>query len=260
MSRDPKQLVGGHATDTLSEDERRALMRAALDDQELFDALVENEGLRALLDEPAARQEMLAVLERQTPWERARAWFEREATLLDLAAVATVVLAAFVGFALMRPPGGRGRSAAAAARPIGAPLSPDRVAALLELPAAQAVPAGVELVSSPRPVFAPGEAMRFRLTFRAPARIVVLVQAEGRPGEQAWPGLGQAPALVPKPGSGAPAVQPLELEAPAAPGRYRLRLVVAPPDLDLGALPVEALAAAAGRLTNVDVSYEVKTP
>lgn len=259
MSLDPKQLLGGYATGTLNEDERRELMRAALDDQELFDALVENDGLRALLDDPAARQEVLAVLERQTPWERVRAWFEREATLLDLAAVAATILAAFVGYAVLAPAGGP-RRGAPAARPIGTPLSPDRVAALLALPEAQRVPAGLELVAKPQPVFAPGETMHLRASFRAPARIALLTLAYGRSGEQAWPGLGQAPALVPRPSSGAPAVQQFELEAPAVPGRHRLRLVVAPDRLDLGALGPEALAEAAAELTLVDFSYEVKAP
>ena len=62
-ARDPKHLLGGYATDSLGEAERNELLRAALDDQELFDALVEEEGLRQLLQDPAARQEVLAVLE-----------------------------------------------------------------------------------------------------------------------------------------------------------------------------------------------------
>jgi hypothetical protein len=38
---------------------------------------------------------------------------------------------------------------------------------------------------------------------------------------------------------------------------HRLRLVVVPADLDLGALTPEALAGAAGRLTLVDLRYQV---
>ena len=61
MSDEAKRLLGGHATDTLTEAERRELMRAALDDQETFDCLLEAEGLRELLADPAARQAVLRV-------------------------------------------------------------------------------------------------------------------------------------------------------------------------------------------------------
>jgi hypothetical protein len=185
-----------------------------------------------------------------------RAWFEREATLLDLGAVAAVVLAAIAGFAILSSPVGP-RLHPAAARPVGASLSPDRVQALLELPEAQRVPAGIEILSRPEPAFAPGAPMHVRVTVRAPARIVVLDQPASGPAEQVWPGLGQAPALLQRPSSSGPAVQQLQLEAAASAGQHRLRLVVAPEDLDLGALSPEDFARAADRLTLVDLRYEV---
>jgi hypothetical protein len=257
MTRDPRQLLPGHATDSLDAEEQRALMRAALDDQDLFDGLVEQEGLRELLEDPAARQELVAALEGQTPWERLRAWFEREATLLDLAAVGAVVLAGIVGFGLLTLQPSPGRLTPAAARPLGAALAPDHLAVLLRLPEQPLVPAGIELVNRAEAVFAPGETMTLRLSLRAPARVALIEEPPAGRAEQAWPGLGQAPALVPRPASGGSAVQLVSLEAPAESGSHRLRLVVAPDDLDLGALSPEALAAAAGRLTSVDLRYEV---
>jgi len=101
MTRETKHLTAGYATDSLGEEERREMLRAALDDQALFDTLVEEQGLRELLQDPAARQEVLAALEEPTGWERVRAWFERPATLLDLGAVATLVLMALAGYALL---------------------------------------------------------------------------------------------------------------------------------------------------------------
>jgi hypothetical protein len=44
------------------------------------------------------------------------------------------------------------------------------------------------------------------------------------------------------------------------PGPHRLRLVVAPLDLDLGALTPAAIEDAAGRLTLLDRPYEVAHP
>ncbi len=64
MTSDPRRLLGGWATDTLTEAERRELLRAALDDQALFDDLLQEEGLRGLLEDPAARHEILTALER----------------------------------------------------------------------------------------------------------------------------------------------------------------------------------------------------
>jgi hypothetical protein len=259
MTREPKHLLPGYATDSLGEAERRELLRAALDEQELFDALVEQDGLRALLQDPAARQELLLALEQPTAWERVRAWFERPATLLDLAAVAAVVFVGLAGFALLAPEG-PSRQPSSAARPMGATLSPPLVAALLELPAREALPAGAEIAGRPDALFAAGETVRVRVTVRAPARVALLHQAPGEPGTQVWPGLGQAPALVAQPGTGGPAILHLSVDGSHAAGRHRLRLVVAPPEVDLGALAAGGLPGAASQLSLVDLSFQVNRP
>jgi len=257
MTREAQHLVAGYATDSLGEAERRELLRAALDDQALFDTLVEEDGLRELLRDPAARQEVLAVLEEPTGWERVRAWFERPATLLDLGAVATLVLVALAGYALLAIRPAPSAHTPAAARPMGASLSPQHVAWLLQLPEQQVAPAGIEIAMRPDAVLAPGEPLHLRLSLRAPARVALLEQRADRPGTQAWPGLGQAPALVPRPSSGGPAIHEVSLETPAEEGAHRLRLVVAPAELDLGALAPEALPGVSSQLTIVDLRYQV---
>jgi len=60
-----RKLLGGYATGTLTDEERNLLFSAALQDQELFDALADEEGLRELLAEPATRQTLLKQLQRQ---------------------------------------------------------------------------------------------------------------------------------------------------------------------------------------------------
>ncbi len=260
MTREAKHLVAGYATDSLREAERQELLRAALDDQALFDTLVEEDGLRELLQDPAARQEVLAALEQPTCWERVRAWFERPATLLDLGAVAAVGFVALAGYALLSFPAAPGVRTRAAARPVGTPLSPQHVAWLLQLPERQAVPAGIENTGRPDAVLGPGEPLHLRLSFRAPARVALLEEPMGGAGAQAWPGLGQALAFVPAPSSGGPAIQPVSLETPLREGTHRLRLVVAPADLDLGALSPASLPGVASRLTLVDWRYEVTRP
>ena len=44
---DLEKLIGGYATNTLTESERKLLFEAALEDQELFDALQQEQALKA---------------------------------------------------------------------------------------------------------------------------------------------------------------------------------------------------------------------
>jgi len=72
-----EKLLGGYATGTLSDRERRALLEAALEDQELFNALGDEEALRELLADPVSLSKVRAALEpaRQTGWfSRPLAW------------------------------------------------------------------------------------------------------------------------------------------------------------------------------------------
>src|ERR1700683_2227249 len=63
MSRQEIQkLLGGYATDTLSEAERSALFAAGIEDQELFDALAKEQALRDVRQDPSARQQLIVAL------------------------------------------------------------------------------------------------------------------------------------------------------------------------------------------------------
>ena len=66
---DIEKLLGGYAAGTLTAEEREALFGAALEDQQLFEALMAEEPLRELLEDPAARNQLLPRLgtERE-PW------------------------------------------------------------------------------------------------------------------------------------------------------------------------------------------------
>jgi hypothetical protein len=66
---DVEKLLGGYAAGTLTAEEREALFGAALEDQELFEALAREEPLRELLEDPAARSHLLAGLgTAREPW------------------------------------------------------------------------------------------------------------------------------------------------------------------------------------------------
>ena len=57
-----EHLLGGYATNTLTDEEKRQLFEAALHDQSLFDALADEEALKAMLADPEARHRILASL------------------------------------------------------------------------------------------------------------------------------------------------------------------------------------------------------
>lgn len=61
-AREAEKLLGGYATGILTEAERSALFTAALSDQDLFDALADEETLRELLSDPALKARLVAVL------------------------------------------------------------------------------------------------------------------------------------------------------------------------------------------------------
>ncbi len=70
------KLLGGYATNSLSEEERNALLAAALEDQELFDALEREQALKDVFDDRVARAEIRQALE--TPESHASAaWWTR---------------------------------------------------------------------------------------------------------------------------------------------------------------------------------------
>jgi hypothetical protein len=87
---DVRKLLGGYATGTLSSAEREALFAAALDDQELFDALMKEEALREVFEDPDGKAQLLAALEKpaaQPAW-----WSWRP--LIGAVAMAGIALAA----------------------------------------------------------------------------------------------------------------------------------------------------------------------
>ncbi|MGC4052311.1 MAG: hypothetical protein QM757_23505 [Paludibaculum sp.] len=92
-----EMLLGGYATGTLTPEENRALMEAALHDQRLFDALMDEEALRETLADGDTRAALLAALR---PVEKARAWWQAP---WPWAAAATAVVALLVLFVVRKP-------------------------------------------------------------------------------------------------------------------------------------------------------------
>jgi Domain of unknown function (DUF4384) len=92
-SEQARKLLGGYATNSLTEVERKALFEAALDDQELFDALQQEEALKELLADPASRNQIQQALIDAPVSRPVRAWFSKARLWGGLAgAVAAAVL------------------------------------------------------------------------------------------------------------------------------------------------------------------------
>ena len=80
MTRDQaRKLLGGYATNSLTESERQALYEAALEDQELFNALQDEQTLKELLADPVSRaqihQTLVTPASTRAPfWSRPWTW------------------------------------------------------------------------------------------------------------------------------------------------------------------------------------------
>ena len=97
ISEQMRRLLAGYATNTLTEAERKALLQASLEDQELFNALHAEQALKDLLDDPASRAEIRQALDRAAPdpppawWTRWPTWTAVAAAVAAAVVVVTVV-------------------------------------------------------------------------------------------------------------------------------------------------------------------------
>ena len=150
MSNDQvRKLLGGYATNSLTEAERKALFEAALEDQELFDALGHEQALKELLADPASRNQIqLALAGQPVASTRRVAWWSRGWAWGSLAGA---MAAAVLIFAVVHSQQTRTYQAAVVERRAASP-------AQLEAPAAQsAPPIAKQPASKPSPRVRPTE-------------------------------------------------------------------------------------------------------
>ena len=169
---EPRRLLGGYATGSLTEAERTALFQAALEDQELFDELAGEQALKEVLDEPGARQRLILALEAPP---RHRAW-------LWAGAVATAAIAVVIGIAVS---------------PRTAP-PPQQIAQVMKSPEPVASPEPpVPAVAAPRPAPAPVQ-RKVAPSPPAPAAVPELqkAEAENKRADQLQPAQPQAPEAL----------------------------------------------------------------
>ena len=99
---DLEKLLGGFAADTLMPEERIRLYTAAMQDQQLFNALADEQALKELLIDPVVRRRLLQTL-KQTGTSRASgslswwAWLRRPAGLAVAGGLAAAIFAVAFG-------------------------------------------------------------------------------------------------------------------------------------------------------------------
>jgi hypothetical protein len=87
-----RKLLGGYASNELSADERRTLFEAALEDQELFNALEKEDALRELLEDTISRDQVRRALEGPVASHRRPGfWSRRWAFGVAIPAAAAVI-------------------------------------------------------------------------------------------------------------------------------------------------------------------------
>ena len=99
---DLEKLLGGFAANTLTPEERSRLYTAALQDQQLFNALADEQALKELLADPDVRRRLLQALQQpgasESGWARPWwAWFRKPAGLAFAGGLAAAVFAIAFG-------------------------------------------------------------------------------------------------------------------------------------------------------------------
>jgi hypothetical protein len=130
--RDIEKLLGGFATGTLTEEERKALFEAALGDQQLFDSLADEQALKELLHDPVVRRRVLEALRRAEAkaaesWsEWLVAWLHRPKTWAVAGGLAVAVLAVTSVTRLLEQAGPLSSQQAVTEEkaPVAAPMAP----------------------------------------------------------------------------------------------------------------------------------------
>lgn len=210
-----QQLLSEYAAGTLSDEERRLLFEAALEDQAVFNALAREQSLKELLDDPAARQVVLDALQNFEPSLRQGmlSWVLRPRVWAAAGCGAAVVLAA----ALLL-----------SERP-----EPRQIALRREVPAPAVEVKAPERRAAPAPTESPTRRGAERQTIAAAESSRAAAREELRPAAEPSPGLRGAPAPA-----AATVSERSRMENPAV-----LPLPAAPAPAALVATPVPARTA-----------------
>ena len=164
-----EKLLGGFAADTLTPEEQQRLYAAALQDQQLFDVLADEQALKELLADPIVRRRLLDALNRPShaggndsaSW---LGWFRRPANLALAGGLAAATFAVVLGTRIYQDSLKQAalhqadEAATQVAPPIGAPDTPPPPSSVAE------PPPQVQMTEAPPKAVAKKEASSGRLT------------------------------------------------------------------------------------------------
>ena len=148
---DVRKLIGGYATGSLSEAERKLLFEAALKDEELFDELAGEQVLKEILEEPGVRQRLLSALKAEQKsfkapwWSKPWPWMGAAVTV----AVAIIIVVA-QRTPVPQPPPQEIAQVLKSVEPVATPDAPPPPAA----PRSAAAPKALRKVAPPPPALA----------------------------------------------------------------------------------------------------------
>ena len=99
---DLEKILGGFAADMLTVEERKLLYTAALNDQQLFNTLADEQALKELLADPAVRRRLLVSLKQKNATDAGGSlswldWFRRPAGLAFAGGLSAAALAVVLG-------------------------------------------------------------------------------------------------------------------------------------------------------------------
>jgi hypothetical protein len=270
MKPEIEALLGGYSAGILTDQEQQQLFRAALEDQEVYEALAAEQPLRDLLRQPAVRRELLEALEKPSLTARFAHWFSAPRPVLAAVAAALAIAVGALLILRQAPPRPLSQPTASPWLPSSPGLAPigqrdkrlsrtDLFRELLALP--PRAPFGIDLRldrTGEPPRYTNGDGVR--LTFTADrASSILLLEAStdgtivelfpGRP--TALPQV-QAGILQSLPPAGFP---PRLVSGPFGP--RRVRLIAFPVGTDPTVLTHRQLRSIAAQLAIAEKTYEV---
>jgi len=124
---DIQKLIGGYATGTLTDEERKALFEAAIEDQDLFDSLQDEQALKELFDDPFSREQVRSAAAESLPQSQKTSrisWFRRPWIWASAASVALagILVVALVRWDRMQPQPEQQKQVVASGRQPAAPV------------------------------------------------------------------------------------------------------------------------------------------
>lgn len=277
---DTWQLLGAYAFGTLSVAEERRLHSAALIDQDLFNALADEDLLRTALEDEAFHKRLKErLLDRSERFPahallRVRDWLGRPTAALAIGAVALVIVLSTGALLFLPETGNPGTASEYSGRPIQAKglLSPppapplvgwDESASSLEFLWNSADPTwsdGVQLTldqSGDPPQYAAGEAVRIGFSVRRDVTVVLLAKNPEGAVTRLFPN-GPEPWIQVRANEkiAVTHIERDESRLAGSIGRHDLRLLVLPVGID----PVQAVTNETSWKLAVEQGFEVLSP